>query len=449
EAKRVIKAKLSGDLPCSKGLERAYIRRDGTKIHGLIDDIILKDNSGEITGVRGTFRDISVYKQVEEEKKELEVRLQYVQRMESIGTLAGGIAHNFNNLLMGIQGNASLMLFDIDPDHPHNNNLKNIEKLIQNGSRLTTQLLGYAREGKYEVTPIDLNQLVKNISDTFGTTRKEIRVHRELDENLQRIRADKGQIEEVLLNLFVNAADAMQGGGDLFLKTMNVTHEDMDNKEYRAKPGNYALFSVMDTGTGMDEETMQRIFEPFFTTKGLASSTGLGLASAYGIVKGHGGYIDVDSEKGKGTTFNIYIPVMDETVKEEKEVLGEQSSGKETLLLVDDEELVLEAGEQMLKKLGYDVLIATSGREALDLFTQHQDKIGVVLIDMIMPGMGGGETYDRMKRITPDIKAILISGYGIDGQATEILKRGCNAFIQKPFDMELLSRSISKVLNKE
>jgi len=290
---------------------------------------------------------------------------------------------------------------------------------------------------------------VKETSETFGTTRKDIIVHQELADKLYGIHADQGQTEQVLLNLYVNAGDAMPGGGDLFLKTINVTDKDMRGKAYEPKPGNYVLLTVRDTGVGMDKETMERIFDPFFTTKGLAEGTGLGLASAYGIIKAHGGYIDVDSEKGKGTTFEIYLPATEEEVEEEKELSGEILNGKETVLLVDDEEMVLDAGEQMLIKLGYEVLLAGSGREALELYKKNQDKIDMVLLDMIMPGMGGGETYDRIKEINPKVKVLLSSGYSIEGQATEILKRGCNAFIQKPFDMELLSRRIREVLDKE
>ena len=383
------------------------------------------------------------------EKKKLEAQLQYAQRIESIGTLAGGIAHNFNNLLMGIQGNASLMLLETDSDHPNYERLTNIEKMVQSGSKLTSQLLGYARGGRYEVKPISLNQIVKDTSDTFGTTRKDIRVHQDLDKDLFGILADQGQIEQVLLNLYVNAADAMPQGGDLFLKTTNVTHEDMKNKPYTPRPGNYALLTVRDTGVGMDKKTLERIFDPFFTTKGLARGTGLGLASVYGIVKAHGGYIDVDSEKGQGTTFHVYLPAIkaeDIAKRAESMEQEEMTRGKETVLLVDDEEIIIDVGQGILETLGYKVLIAEGGKEAVDIYKANKDKIDMVILDMIMPDMGGGETYDRMKEVNPDIKVLLSSGYSINGQATEILKRGCNGFIQKPFSVMELSQRIREVL---
>ncbi len=381
-------------------------------------------------------------------QKKMEAQFQQALKMEAIGTLAGGLAHNINNLLMAILGNASVMLLDVDLKHPHYRNLKSIEKQVQNGSKLTRQLLGYAREGRYEIKPINLNRLVKETADTFGTTRKDIIVHQDFAENLYGIEVDQGQIEQVLLNLYVNAADAMPGGGDLFFKTMNATNKDMRGKPYVPKSGNYVLLTVRDTGLGMDKKTMDRIFDPFFTTKGLAQGTGLGLASAYGIVKGHGGYIDVFSGKGKGTTFEIYLPATNKEVEEEKELSGEFLEGRDTVLLVDDEELVLDAGEQMLRRLGYEVLVAGSGQEALTLYEKNHDKIDMVLLDMVIPGMRGGETYDRMREIDPTVKVLLSSGYSIDGEATEILERGCDGFIQKPFDLIALSQEIRELLDK-
>ena len=384
-----------------------------------------------------------------EKQEQLESQLQHAKKMESIGTLAGGIAHNFNNLLMGIQGNASMMLLNIDSGNPRHKNLKTIEKLVENGAKLTAQLIGYAREGKYEVKPISLNQLVKDTSDTFGMTKREITVHQDLSERLYGIEADQGQIEQILLNLYVNAVDAMPGGGDLFLKTMNVIDKDMTGKLYKAKPGNYVLLTVRDTGIGMDKETRERVFEPFFTTKGLASGTGLGMASAYGIIKGHGGYIDVDSGKGKGTTFSIYLPATEKMIEEKKVLSDELVKGKGTVLLVDDEKMFLEVGEELLTHLEYEVLLAENGREALELYKKNQDKIDLVLLDMVMPVMGGGEAFDRMKEINTNVKVLLSSGYSLEGEAKEILKRGCDAFIQKPFKMEQLSQKLREILDKK
>ena len=253
-------------------------------------------------------------KQAEEEKKKLQAQLQYAQKMEALGTLAGGIAHTFNNLLMAIVANTSVMLLETDPAHPHHEKLTTIERVIGSGSKLTKQLLGYAREGTYEIRILNLNQVVKETSETFGMTRKDVAIHRELAEDLFEIRADQGQIEQVLWNLYVNAADAMPNSGDLFLKTMNITDKDMKDNPDKPKAGDYVLVIVRDTGVGIDKKTIERIFDPFFTTKGLGTGTGLGLASVYGIIKAHGGYIEVDSKKEEGTSFEIYLPASEKKV---------------------------------------------------------------------------------------------------------------------------------------
>ena len=382
------------------------------------------------------------------EQRQLEAQLRQAAKMEAIGTLAGGIAHDFNNLLMGIQGNVSLLLMDIDPTNSNYKRLNKIEKQIKAGANLTSHLLGYARKGRYEVKPLDANQLVEETSDAFGRTKKEITIHRELAENLFPIKADKGQIEQVLWNLCVNASDAMPGGGDLILKTMNIAHKDMGGKLYVPRPGNYILLEVTDTGAGMNKETIERIFEPFFTTKEMGHGTGLGLASAYGIIKGHGGYIDVDSRKGHGTTFRIYLPASEKEAR--KSVRTERSiKGAGTVLLVDDEQVILEVGQELLEAMGYRVLVAIDGKKAIEVYKKNRDEIDLVVLDMVMPRMGGGDAYDRMKEINPDMKALLSSGFSIDGEATEILERGCDGFIQKPFTMKALSEKIEEILDKK
>ena len=380
------------------------------------------------------------------ERKRMEGQFLKAQKMEAIGTLAGGIAHDFNNLLMVIQGNTSLMLLNVDPSHPHYEMLLSIIKEVQSGSKLTNQLLGYARKGRYEVKPFQLNQLVEETSKVFGRARREITVHRELADDLFPIEGDLGQIEQVLMNLFVNAADAMPEGGDVFLRTINIPYGDMKGKLYNPKPGDYVLLTVTDTGIGMDPKTVERIFEPFFTTKELGRGTGLGLASVYGIVKGHGGYVDVESEKGRGTTFKIYLPASNREVYKTIKAPDHILKGTGTILLVDDEEMVLEVGEKLLKVMGYHVLTAREGREAIELYKKHRETVDLVLLDIIMPNMKGGEVFDRLKEINPDIKVLLSSGYSIDGEATKILERGGKGFIQKPFDMEALSQSIRAIL---
>jgi two-component system cell cycle sensor histidine kinase/response regulator CckA len=395
------------------------------------------------------------YEELEQRVKELEKettnRKMSEQELRATHdyTVAGCIAHDVNNLLMAVQGNVSLMLCDIDSTHPHYEGVKKIETQIKSGAKLAMQLLGYARKGKYEVNPINLNKLVEETSETFERTRDEITIYRELAPDLLGMEANQGQIEQVLLNLYVNAADAMRLGGNLILRTRNVTHRDMRGKLYNPKSGDYVSLTVTDTGEGMDQETLQRIFDPFFTTKEKGRGTGLGLASVYGIIKGHGGYIDVESEKGNGTTFSIYLPATDREVEKVPEWPQEAICGSGTILLVDDEAVALGVGGKLLKRLGYTVFEAKSGREAVETFQANRDNIDLVILDMVMPDMGGGEAYDRMKEINADIKVLLSSGYSIEGEATEILERGCNGFIQKPFNLNELSQKIRVILDKK
>jgi len=422
--------------------ENENMRKDGGRIWVSWTNKAIYDEDGNILEILCVGNDVT-------ERKLLERQLLQALKMESIGTLAGGIAHDFNNLLMGILGNASLMLMNTDPADPNYNRLKSIEKQVESGSKLTSQLLGYARKGKYELKPIILNQLVKDTSELFGRTRRDISIYLELLPDLFAVDADKGQIEQVLWNLYVNAADAMPGGGDFILKTFNTDHKNMKGRLYVPKPGKYVVLAVTDTGVGMDKKIQQRIFDPFFTTKDIGRGTGLGLASAYGIIKGHDGYIDVESRKGEGTTFSVYLPASEKKIAKPARITEKLLKGTETVLLVDDEEAVLDIGRDLLKAMGCRVLRARDGREAIELYQKNQDDIDIVILDMIMPNISGSDTYDRMKKIDPEIKVLLSSGYSIDGQATDILNRGCSGFIQKPFTINELSAAIRQILDKK
>jgi two-component system cell cycle sensor histidine kinase/response regulator CckA len=432
----------------AKIMDYEVIKSDGSKVILEMSASLIQGISDRPLGFRGVVRDVTERKRAEQDQKKLEAQLQYAQKMEALGNLAGGIAHNFNNLLMGIMGNTSLLLLESEREGPQYEKLKKIEKLSDSGSLLTKQLLGYAREGRYEIKAINMNRVIKETSDTFAMTKKNVTVHQKLGEELRAVKADQGQIEQVLWNLYVNAADAMPTGGKLFLRTRNVPNEEMKTKPYDVKPGTYVLVTVRDTGVGMDEETMEHIFEPFFTTKGLSRGTGLGLASVYGAVKAHGGYIDVKSRRGIGTTFDIYLPASQEGITEEQELKGIMRNGTETILVLDDEEQILEVSKAMLETLGYTVYTANSGEKAIAMYREYHDAIDMVVLDMIMPDMGGGETYEKLKEINPTIKVLLSSGYSIDGQASEILQRGCDGFIQKPFTMEELSRNLRAILDE-
>ncbi|MBC8431368.1 MAG: PAS domain S-box protein [Desulfobacterales bacterium] len=433
----------------TKTINLELIRKDDSKVFVESLASLIRDSNNQAIGFRGIARDVTERKLAEKLRKELETQLLQAHKMKSVGTLAGGIAHDFNNLLMGIQGHASLMLMDKDSTSPDFENLKGIEEYVQNAAALTKQLLGFVRGGKYEVKPTDLNDLVKRQNRMFGRTRKEITISGKYEQNLWAIEVDQRQIEQVLLNLYVNAWQSMPGGGNIYIQTENVSLDEHYTKLFEMKPGKYVKLSVTDNGVGMDKATQQRIFDPFYTTKTMGRGTGLGLASVYGIVKNHGGFINVYSEKGRGTTFTIHLPVTEKEIIAKKEIEKDILKGSETVLLVDDEEMIIDVGKRLLEKLGYKVLIAGSGNEALEIYNKNRDKIDMVILDMIMPKMDGGETYDMLKKINPKIKVLLSSGYSINGQATEILARGCDGFIQKPFNIRELSEKLREILDKE
>jgi len=417
------------------------LTKDGNLRDILIRAAIIKGDGHAPTGMVVNLTDIT-------KTRQLESQIQNAQRMESLGTLAGGIAHDFNNLLMGILGNATLMMHDKEPVDPEFTKLKSIEKYVLDGSRLTQQLLGVAKGGKYEVKPANINKIIEKNATMFGRTKKEIRLHHEYQADVWTVMIDRGQIEQVLLNLYINAWQAMPTGGDLYLQTTNVQYDEEAARGFAAPPGNYVRISITDTGIGMDEDTRLRIFDPFFTTKQRGRGTGLGLASAYGIIKNHGGFITVFSQVDKGTTFNIFLPASDEPSASDIKQSGEPLAGTGTILLVDDEEMILEVGSQMLVKIGYTVLTADGGKSAIQAFKQSQDSIDMVILDMIMPDLGGGEVYHHLKQIDPDVRVMLSSGYSINGMATDILSQGCNGFIQKPFNLQELSTKIKNILSQ-
>ena len=384
------------------------------------------------------------------ERKRLEVQFLSAQKMEAIGTLASGIAHDFNNLLMAIEGLATLMIQDTGAEHPHYTTLQKIEKQVLNGAKLTAQLLGYARKERPQVTYVDLNQVIRDTTEAFGRARKQIAVDLDLDQNLLPLKADPGQIEQVLLNLCVNAADAMPDGGRLTLQTANTTHKSFPKHLAAARPGDYAQLVVCDTGAGMDEDTRARIFEPFFTTKTMGRGTGLGLVSVLGIIKRLGGVIAVDSEKEHGTTFRIYLPASRQASQKKLPAAGAPSNvhRSQTVLLVDDEEVVLDVGTRMLQRIGLTVLSAGNGKDALRIYAENKDRIELVVLDMVMPDMGGKVVFDRMKQMNSTVKVLLASGYSLNDEAAEIMRNGCDGFIQKPYNLQALTAKIDQILQK-
>ena len=441
ETKMMInKVAVSGET--FSGVETRRYTKVGKTLNVSISGSCYRGNKGNITASVINLRDIT-------EQKRLEAQLQQSQKMEAIGALAGGIAHDFNNLLMGIQGRTSIILMHKDSSHPDFGHLREIEGYVGNAADLTKQLLGLARGGKYEVKPTDLNELIRKESRMFGRTKKEIVMREKYEEDIWSVEIDRGQIQQVLLNLYINSWQAMPGSGNLYVETENVTLDENYVRPFSVKPGRYVKISITDTGIGMDKAIQGKIFDPFFTTKEMGRGTGLGLASAYGIIKNHGGFINVYSEKGHGSTFDIYLPASEKEVIEEKKPAGETLRGVETILFVDDEDMITETAEDLLELLGYNVLTAGSGKEAIEIYGENKEQIGIVILDMIMPDMSGGETHDRIKDINPKVKVLLSSGYSINGHATEILKRGCNGFIQKPLRIDELSQKLREILDEE
>ncbi len=402
----------------------------------------------EEPAVQTTVFDITERKRMEEDRDKLETQFQQAQKFEATSTLAGGIAHDFNNLLMGVQGNASLMSMYADLPPRFNEKLKNIEHYVQRGAELTHQLLTLSRGAVLEKRPTDLNAAIRRSAKLFARTHKEISIHQNLHNELYKVDADQGQIEQVFLNLFVNALHAMPSGGDIHLESQNTYVDGQSVLPSILESGPYVRLTVTDTGVGMDKKTQAKIFDPFFTTKQKGEGTGLGLTSVYGIIKKHGGVINVYSEKGEGTTFNIYLPASteQEAVETIPELDDTIEGGMETILLVDDEDLVITVGEEMLELMGYTVLTARNGGEALEIYKANWGRINLVILDIIMPQMGGEETFAQLKAINPDVLVLLSSGYAMNGKAERILKKGCCGFIQKPFDIRRLAKKVRATL---
>lgn len=406
----------------------------------------IKDHEGNIieTGVMAT--DIS-------ERKTLEAQFQQAQRMESVGTLAGGIAHDFNNLLMAVNGYTELLLMDKQEGEPDYQKLKAIEKAGERGAQLVRKLLAFSRKVEAERRPVDINQVVRQVRNILKMTiPKMIKIELHLAADLKTVSADPGQIEQVLMNLGTNARDAMPERGRLVIETENVTiDEEYSRMHPGAVPGNYVLLTVSDTGHGMDKETVAHIFDPFFTTKDIGKGTGLGLASVYGLVKIHGGYIMCYSEVGQGATFKIYLPVVEQITEPSAPgpMAAPLAGGTGTILVADDEEPIRDLAGRMLGRFGYKVILASSGEEALEVYSERKDQIDLVILDIGMPGMGGHQCLKELLRLDRNIKVIIASGYSPNGQVQETLESDAAGFAAKPYQLTDLLKTVQQVLGKE
>ncbi|NIA16544.1 MAG: response regulator, partial [Nitrospiraceae bacterium] len=447
-------------------LERAVeiVRRDGEYRYSVTqetDDGVRELDStvagifnpdGEMVGYSLFTYDITKRKQAEEEREELQAQLRQSQKMEAVGQLAGGVAHDFNNLLQAILGYGDMALDAAGPDSPVRVSLDEMLKAGHRAKTLVRQLLAFSRRQVLEMDDVNLNDVV---ADLMKMIRRVIGEHITLDilaaHNLGIVRADPGQIEQILMNLCVNARDAMPTGGTITIETENVRIDEAFCETHTwAKPGRYVLVSVTDTGCGMDDGTRDKVFEPFFTTKDVGEGTGLGLSTVYGLVKQHQGMVHVYSEVGKGTTFKIYLPLSERsaaTVGDKIE--GPVPGGTETILLAEDDEMVRELTHAFLKRAGYTVLTGAGGEEALRVFEEHADEIDLALLDAIMPRLGGYAVFERIRIARPDIRVLFSSGYSMNAIHTNFVLDEGLALIQKPYQRDDLLRRVREALDDE
>jgi len=390
-------------------------------------------------------------REAEEARKKLEAQLLHAQKMESIGRLAGGVAHDFNNLLTPIIGSADLMMMSIGKDHELREDIEEIKKAADRAASLTRQLLAFSRRQVLEPKVINLNDVIPDMDKMLRRLiGEDIDLETALAPDLDQVEADPGQIEQVIMNLAVNARDAMPQGGKLTIETANVDlDEAYAHNHVAVTPGPYVMMAISDTGIGMDKETLSRIFEPFFTTKEKGKGTGLGLSTVYGIVKQSGGNTWVYSEPGKGTTFKIYLPRVEKQIEatEDTEAVAESLTGSETILVVEDNEMVRDLAQSILQHYGYDVLEAQDGEEAIKVSKGHDGPIHLMLTDVVMPGMDGNEMAEHITALRPNLKIIYMSGYTENAIVHHGVLDLKTAFIQKPFTPQSLARKVREVLD--
>lgn len=397
---------------------------------------------GRVQEIVSIMRDIS-------EQKRLQEQIFQAQKMESVATLAGGIAHDFNNLMATVLGYASLLRMELGNSHPADKSLSVIEESASRAGALARQLLAYAREGKCEPQVLILNEIVRGaIRFCEHLIPPNIRLELDLDPSVPNILADPTQMHQVVMNLCTNGIEAMPDGGRIAFRTRGVRFSKRSpNLPEGLAPGSYVSLRIRDTGCGMDKATLARVFEPFFTTQFVGR--GLGLAAIHGIVTNHGGVVSVESEIGKGTTFTVYLPATKQALKKTEPLKAGTFRGNETILIIDDEPSILNITERILQRFGYQILLATSGEEALELAQNYKGTIHLALLDLSMPRLAGTETYPRLAALRPDMKVIISTGYTLDEPAQRLLKAGAQGFIQKPYTIDGLARRVREILDGE
>jgi len=382
------------------------------------------------------------------EARKQEIQIQQAQKMEAIGSMAGGVAHDVNNILMGIQGYVSLMLLETTPSNKNYEKLKAIEAQINSGSELTEQLLECARGGRFEPKTIELNEFLDGTVATFCKIRKDIHIAEKFSTYVWAVEADTSQLDQAFQSIFANAARLLDGQGSLLLRTDNIMLDHSHVSMHGIKSGPYVRISLTVPGINIDESERTHLFSPSSVLKDPGQKTGMGLASAYGIIKSHGGIIEVLNDHSSGTAFHVYIPASSKTPhkKKQESTATKTRTGNETILLVDDEKVITDVTGAMLSALGYDVIVACDGEEAVAIYQNKGKHIDLVIMDVVMPGMGGGEAIDLIREINPSVKVILCSGYSMSGAVKAIMDKGVHTFLKKPFKMDDFSHKIREVL---
>jgi len=427
-----------------RNFEVTFVRKDGTLVNCLLTSRLVRDDDGNIVGYQSFVKDITDHKKLEEQ-------LQHAQKMEAVGTLAGGIAHDFNNILTTILGYASLLKTKATSDGDLMNSLEVIEESSFRAADLTSQLLAFSRKGRLEKRPVSINMLINEVYNLITKTfDKSIEIELSTDDKLKPIQADESQISQLIMNLVINARDAMPRGGKLTISTEGIEVASKRPGTTDLEPDTYAHIMVRDTGMGMDEYTKNRVFEPYFSTKKETGGTGLGMSVVYGIVTGHGGRISVTSAEGEGTEVNVYLPVSDEVVlKREAKAATEKVVGDESILIIDDEQRILGLLRDILEGAGFQVYAASSGRKGLELFEKKRGEIDLVILDIIMPEMKGDEVLERLREASPGIKVLLASGYSDREQHIKLLEYDGVDFVGKPFVAEMILSRVRNILDRK
>ncbi len=433
----------------SYSMQKRYVRKDGQVVWADVHVSAIHNQRGEFVANLGVIADITDRKRAEQERERMRAQLLQAQKMEAIGTLTGGIAHEFNNLLTIVSGYAELLLAEKNESDPELSDLQRIVHASQRGAELVRSLLAFSRKSEMNFAPVNLNREVEQVKKLLDRTLpKMIEIELNLCDGVKTVEADSGQIRQLLMNLALNARDAMPEGGKLSIGTNNLGEGHLSAPS-GAKPGDYVQLTVSDTGIGMDGETLDRIFEPFYTTKGLAYKTGLGLAVVHGIIEQHGGYVRCDSEPEHGTTFQIYLPAAQPRKSDAVSVKAQPLGGTETVLIVDDEEYVRDLASRFLERAGYRVIIAEDALMALGLYEKERSDISLVILDLIMPKIGGRQCLEELLKIDPRLKVVIASGYSDADNREELIRAGARGFVGKPFQMTELLQALRDVLDAD